>query len=173
MSAGRDVRGIKRGHQFDKVEMYIFCKPEESDAMLEKMLPGRRADLRRAGLTYRVKQLCTGDLGFRRAHDLRPRGLGAGLQRVAGGLVGLERGRFPGPAGQYQVPPGRWRQAALRAHPERLGAGHAAHPDRRAGELPAGRWQSIVVPEVLRPWMGGIDVIALEFCVIRRRTSHL
>jgi seryl-tRNA synthetase len=37
MSAGRDVRGIKRGHQFDKVEMYIFCKPEESDQMLEKM----------------------------------------------------------------------------------------------------------------------------------------
>ena len=38
MSAGRDVRGIKRGHQFDKVEMYTFCKPEESDAELEKML---------------------------------------------------------------------------------------------------------------------------------------
>jgi seryl-tRNA synthetase len=38
MSAGRDVRGIKRGHQFDKVEMYIFCKPEESQAALEKML---------------------------------------------------------------------------------------------------------------------------------------
>ncbi len=38
MSAGRDVRGIKRGHQFDKVEMYIFCKPEDSSAELEKML---------------------------------------------------------------------------------------------------------------------------------------
>jgi len=37
MSAGRDVRGIKRGHQFDKVEMYTFCKPEDSDAELEKM----------------------------------------------------------------------------------------------------------------------------------------
>ncbi|MBU4225872.1 MAG: serine--tRNA ligase, partial [Chloroflexi bacterium] len=37
MSAGRDVRGIKRGHQFDKVEMYIYCKPEESERMLEKM----------------------------------------------------------------------------------------------------------------------------------------
>ena len=38
MSAGRDVRGIKRGHQFDKVEMYIYCKPEESEHELEKML---------------------------------------------------------------------------------------------------------------------------------------
>ena len=37
MSAGRDVRGIKRGHQFDKVEMYIFCKPEDSETMLQKM----------------------------------------------------------------------------------------------------------------------------------------
>ncbi len=38
MSAGRDVRGIKRGHQFDKVEMYIYCKPEDSQQQLEKML---------------------------------------------------------------------------------------------------------------------------------------
>ena len=38
MSAGRDVRGIKRGHQFDKVEMYIYCKPEDSTRELEKML---------------------------------------------------------------------------------------------------------------------------------------
>ncbi len=42
MSAGRDVRGIKRGHQFDKVEMYIYCKPEESEAMHLKMLRGCR-----------------------------------------------------------------------------------------------------------------------------------
>ena len=42
MSAGRDVRGIKRGHQFDKVEMYIFCQPEESDAELERMLADAR-----------------------------------------------------------------------------------------------------------------------------------
>ncbi len=37
MSAGRDVRGIKRGHQFDKVEMYIYCEPENSDDQFEKM----------------------------------------------------------------------------------------------------------------------------------------
>ena len=37
ISAGRDVRGIKRGHQFDKVEMYIYCKPEESDTWLENL----------------------------------------------------------------------------------------------------------------------------------------
>ena len=64
MSAGRDVRGIKRGHQFDKVEMYIFCRPEESDAMLEKMRSDAEATCSGLGLTYRVKQLCTGDIGF-------------------------------------------------------------------------------------------------------------
>jgi len=64
MSAGRDVRGIKRGHQFDKVEMYIFSKPEESDLMLERMREHAEATCAGLGLTYRVKQLCTGDIGF-------------------------------------------------------------------------------------------------------------
>src|SRR5262245_13751387 len=64
MSAGRDVRGIKRGHQFDKVEMYMYAKPEESDALLEKMREDAEATCAALGFTYRVKQLCTGDLGF-------------------------------------------------------------------------------------------------------------
>jgi seryl-tRNA synthetase len=64
MSAGRDVRGIKRGHQFDKVEMYVFSKPEESDAMLERMREHAEATCAGLGLTYRVKQLCSGDIGF-------------------------------------------------------------------------------------------------------------
>ena len=64
MSAGRDVRGIKRGHQFDKVEMYIYSKPEESDILLDKMLADAEATCAGLGLTYRVKRLCTGDLGF-------------------------------------------------------------------------------------------------------------
>ena len=49
MSAGRDVRGIKRGHQFDKVEMYMYAKPEELDAPAGKNARRRRSDLRRAG----------------------------------------------------------------------------------------------------------------------------
>jgi seryl-tRNA synthetase len=72
MSAGKDVRGIKRGHQFDKVEMYAFTRPEDSDAMLEKMRADAEATLQGLGLTYRVKQLCTGDIGFasRMTYDL-------------------------------------------------------------------------------------------------------
>ena len=63
MSAGRDVRGIKRGHQFDKVEMYKFVDPDRSLDELE-ILAGDAEDLlQRLGLTYRVVELCAGDLG--------------------------------------------------------------------------------------------------------------
>ncbi len=54
MSAGRDVRGIKRGHQFDKVEMYTYCKPENSAEEHEKMLKDAEETLVRLGLIYRV-----------------------------------------------------------------------------------------------------------------------
>jgi seryl-tRNA synthetase len=67
MSAGRDVRGIKRGHQFDKVEMYKFCAPEESPAELEAMLEDALDVCRALGLSYRVIEICTGDLGFNAA----------------------------------------------------------------------------------------------------------
>ena len=64
MSAGRDVRGIKRGHQFDKVEMYIYCKPEDSEALHQKMLADAEETCALLEIPYRVKQLCAGDLGF-------------------------------------------------------------------------------------------------------------
>ncbi len=64
MAAGKDTRGIKRGHQFDKVEMYKYTTPETSFDELEKMVADAEDVLRRLGLAYRVLQLCTGDLGF-------------------------------------------------------------------------------------------------------------
>jgi len=64
MSAGRDVRGIKRGHQFDKVELVKFVRPEESDAELVSLLADAEDVCRRLGLTYRIVQMCTGDLSF-------------------------------------------------------------------------------------------------------------
>ncbi|MBI5289104.1 MAG: serine--tRNA ligase, partial [Chloroflexi bacterium] len=67
MSAGRDVRGIKRGHQFDKVEMYKFCAPEKSDGELQSMLEDALDVCRELGLHYRIVSLCTADLGFNAA----------------------------------------------------------------------------------------------------------
>jgi len=64
MSAGKDTRGIKRGHQFDKVEMYKFTEPDSSPEELEKMLVDAEDVCRKLGLPYRIKELCTGDIGF-------------------------------------------------------------------------------------------------------------
>ncbi len=64
MSAGKDTRGIKRGHQFDKVELYKFVEPEASDQELERMVDNAEDVCRRLGIPYRVLELCSGDLGF-------------------------------------------------------------------------------------------------------------
>jgi seryl-tRNA synthetase len=64
MSAGKDTRGIKRGHQFDKVEIYKFTEPEASNDELDSLLKDAEDVCRALGLPYRVKQLCTADLGF-------------------------------------------------------------------------------------------------------------
>ena len=64
MSAGRDVRGIKRGHQFDKVEMVKFVHPEGSEAELDSLLANAEEVCRRLGLQHRIVEMCTGDLSF-------------------------------------------------------------------------------------------------------------
>ena len=64
MSAGKDTRGIKRGHQFDKVELYKLTEPGNSDGEMEKMVADAEEVCCKLGLPYRVKQLCTADLGF-------------------------------------------------------------------------------------------------------------
>jgi seryl-tRNA synthetase len=66
-AAGRDTRGIKRVHQFDKVELYKFVEPEWSDDELDSLMANAEEVLRLLGLPYRVVQLCTGDLGFQSA----------------------------------------------------------------------------------------------------------
>ena len=66
-AAGRDTRGIKRVHQFDKVELYKFVEPERSDDELDSLMANAEEVLRLLGLPYRVVQLCTGDLGFQSA----------------------------------------------------------------------------------------------------------
>jgi seryl-tRNA synthetase len=64
MSAGRDVRGIKRVHQFEKVEMFVYCEPEESESEFQRLMTRARALPELLGIPYRVVQLCSGDVGF-------------------------------------------------------------------------------------------------------------
>lgn len=72
MSAGKDTRGIKRGHQFDKVEMYKLTTPETSETELENMTRDAEDICQKLGLTYRIRVLCTGSIGFgsARSYDI-------------------------------------------------------------------------------------------------------
>ena len=78
-SAGRDTRGIKRVHQFDKVEMYKFVEPEKSYEELELLLNDAEEVCVELGIPHRVLELCTGDLGFAAAksYDVEMWGPGA------------------------------------------------------------------------------------------------
>ncbi|HEY56824.1 MAG TPA: serine--tRNA ligase, partial [Dehalococcoidia bacterium] len=64
MSAGKDTRGIKRGHQFDKVELYKFVEPATANEELEKMVSAAEEVCQRLAIPYRVLELCTAELGF-------------------------------------------------------------------------------------------------------------
>ena len=70
MSAGRDVRGIKRGHQFDKVEMVKLVAPETSDEELEKLVENACEVCRRLKIPFRVVQMCTARPGVPAAGDI-------------------------------------------------------------------------------------------------------
>ncbi|MDI6770531.1 MAG: serine--tRNA ligase [Anaerolineales bacterium] len=159
MSAGRDVRGIKRGHQFDKVEMYIYCKPEESDAMLEKMRADAEQTCAELGLTYRLKQLCSGDLGFgaHMTYDLEVWAPGCNEWLEVSSLSNV---------GDFQA-----RRANIKYRPADGGKTRFLHTLNGSGlGLPRTliavleNYQqadgTISVPEVLRPWMGGVSVIS-------------
>ena len=102
-AAGAKTRGILRVHQFDKVEMVAFTRPEESAAELEWMTwraeaaaAAARAGLSRAAAVDRRHGLHAGE-------DVRPRGLGARRGGVAGGHVGLELPRFPGAPDEHPL----------------------------------------------------------------------
>ena len=71
-SYGKDIRGLVRQHQFNKVEMMVFSLPENSMDELESMTAGAEEVLKRLGLSYRIVALCTGDMGFasRKTYDL-------------------------------------------------------------------------------------------------------
>lgn len=79
-SAGKMTRGLKRLHQFDKVELVRFCKPEESDEQHQLLLKHAREPLERLGLHYRVLELASGDIGYSaaRCYDLEAHSPGTG-----------------------------------------------------------------------------------------------
>jgi len=157
LSAGRDVRGIKRGHQFDKVEMVKFVRPEESARELASLLDDAEDVCRALGLRYRVIQMCTGDLSFVAANKLD---IDVWAPGCAEWLEVSSCANFK----DFQA-----RRAQIRFRPEPGAKPEFVHTLNGSGlALPRvmiaimENYQqadgSIVVPEVLRPFMG-CDVI--------------
>lgn len=157
-SYGRDTRGMIRQHQFDKVELVQFVRPQDSDAALEELTGHAEAILQKLGLPYRKVKLCGGDLGFSAAktYDLEVWLPGQQKYREISSCSTF---------GDYQA---RRMQARYR-NPE-TGKPELLHTLNGSG-LAVGRtlvavlenYQqadgSVVVPEALRLYMGGVEVL--------------
>lgn len=159
MSAGRDVRGIKRGHQFDKVELVKFVVPETSDQELERLVDDAEDVCRRLGIRHRVVQMCTGDLSFSAAIKFDVEMWAPGCQEW---LEVSSCSNFR----DFQA-----RRAHIRfrrrpgAKPElvhTLNGSGLALPRVMISVLEnyQQRDGSVMIPEVLRPYLGGMERIA-------------
>jgi seryl-tRNA synthetase len=157
MSAGRDVRGIKRGHQFDKVEMYTFCKPEESMKELDKMVADAEQTCAELGLTYRIVQLCTGDLGFNAAisYDVEVWAPGCGEWLEVSSVSNVTDFQARRAGIKYRKEDGK-KDFVHTLNGSGLGLPRALIGVMEMYQQADG---SIKIPEVLRPWMGGIEII--------------
>ena len=157
-SYGQDVRGLIRQHQFNKVELVKLAEPQNSYEELEKMVNDAEEVLRRLKISHRVVELCTGDMGFASAktYDIEVWLPGQATYREISSCSNCE---------EFQA-----RRAQIRYRPDKKGKPLFVHTLNGSG-LAVGRtvvavlenYQqkdgSVVVPEVLRPYMGGLERI--------------
>jgi seryl-tRNA synthetase len=160
-SYGKDTQGIIRQHQFDKVELVKFVKPEHSYDELEKLVTDAESILQKLGLHYRVVNLCAGDLGFSAAktYDLEVWLPSQNTYREISSCSNFT---------DYQA-----RRAMIRTKSKDGGKPELVHTLNGSG-LAAGRlfvavlenYQqsdgSILIPEPLRPYLSGVDRISLD-----------
>jgi seryl-tRNA synthetase len=158
MSAGRDVRGIKRGHQFDKVEMVKLVRPETSDDELQLLVENACEVCRRLEIPFRIVQLCSGDLSFNCAatYDIEMWAPGLGEWLEVSSCSNCT---------DFQM-----RRANIRYRPQKGGKTELVHALNGSGlGLPRTliavmeNYQqadgSVVIPKVLRPYMNGVEII--------------
>jgi seryl-tRNA synthetase len=157
-SYGADVRGLIRQHQFDKVELMVFTTAEDSYNEHERLTANAETILTRLELPYRTMVLCTGDMGFASAktYDIEVWLPSQGHYREISSCSNTEA---------FQA-----RRANIKYRPDGTGKPEFAHTLNGSG-LAVGRTLiailencqqadgSVVVPEALRPFMGGVDVI--------------
>ncbi|MDP2020625.1 MAG: serine--tRNA ligase [Hydrogenophaga sp.] len=154
-SAGRDTRGMIRQHQFDKVEMVQIVHPEKSYEALEAMTGHAEAILQKLGLPYRVMSLCTGDMGFgaSKTYDLEVWVPAQGTYREISSVSNCEafqarrlQARFKNAQGKNEL--------VHTLNGSGLAVGRALVAVLENNQNADG---SVTVPEVLRPYMGGIE----------------
>ncbi len=152
-AAGKDTRGLLRVHQFDKVELVKFCKPEDSYDELEKLTADAEAVLQAMGLHYRVVAVCAGDMGFKGAkqYDLEVWAPGVGRYLEISSCSNFEA--FQARRANIRF---RREQGAKPEFVHILNGSGVACPRLFAALLetfqqPDG---SVVLPEFLLPWMG-------------------
>ncbi|MGD2126492.1 MAG: serine--tRNA ligase [Desulfobacteraceae bacterium] len=157
-SYGKDTRGLIRQHQFNKVELVKFCKPEDSYDELEKLTEDAEEILKRLELPYRVVSLCTGDLGFSAAktYDLEVWLPGQKLYREISSCSNFE---------DFQA-----RRASIRFKKRGMSGTELVHT-LNGSALAVGRTVvailenrqhkdgTVAIPDALRPYMGGIESI--------------
>ena len=134
-SYGKDVRGILRVHQFDKVEMFVYSRPEDAHDEHLRLLAWEEEMLAKVEIPYRVIDVAAGDLGLQRGPQVRLRGVGAVAGALPRGHVDVQLHHVPGAAAQHPLP-GRRRPQPAGGDPERdTRDDPVAHPD--PGEPPA------------------------------------
>lgn len=159
-SYGKDVRGMIRLHQFNKVELFKFTRPEDSYEELEKMRQDAEEVLRLLKIPYRVVQLCTSDLGFASTKTYDLEAWAPGLQRW------LEVSSISNTEDfQARRTMTRFRKANGKVDFVHTLNGSGLATPRTFIAIIENYQQkdgSVVVPEVLRPYMGGLEVIEPE-----------
>ena len=154
-SHGRDTRGMIRQHQFDKIEMFVYCKPEDAEAEHERMLSLQEKMLQLCELPYRVIDVAAGDLGSSaaRKYDVEA---WVPTQQAYRELTSTSN------CTSYQA-----RRLDVRYRPD---GGKTVPVATLNGTLATTRWivallethqradGSVVIPEVLRPYLGGLEV---------------
>ncbi|HHY45772.1 MAG TPA: serine--tRNA ligase [Firmicutes bacterium] len=160
-AAGRDTRGLIRQHEFDKVELVKFVRPETSYEELEKLVGDAEDILRRLGLPYRISQMCTGDVGFAAAKKYDPE------------VWMPSYGRYVEISSCSNFEDFQARRAGIRFRPSAGAKPEYVHTLNGSG-LAVGRtfaailenYQqadgTVVIPDALVPYMGGMKVITPE-----------
>jgi seryl-tRNA synthetase len=161
-SYGKDVRGIIRQHQFQKVELVKFTRPEQSNEEHEKLTRDAEEVLQKLGLHYRVMALCTGDMGFSSAktYDIEVWLPGQGLFREISSCSNFEA---------FQA-----RRANIRYRPEGAKKTELVHTLNGSGLAIGRTWVavvenyqqadgSVIIPEVLRKYVGAERITAKKF----------